>query len=555
MAHLVVRKGASPGQRLLLDKDTNVLGRSPDCDLTLPSPSISRQHVRIMRIADKWYIEDMMSRNGTAVNNQLITTRVPLKKGDRIRICDFEAIFYDTAAPPALTIESTPATVEVEGEEEESSSTLTAVASHGEKVLDIQPYENLRTILDIGNRLSKTLELDQLLPKIADSMFQLYRQADRCFLVLQDEATGGLTRAVTRTRQPEDEEKARFSRTIVRQCLETRQAYLSEEPGFIKPAGDKSTAETALRSIMCTPFYTADDKPFGAIQLDTRDYNKRFTANDVKLLVGLANQASIALHNALLYQEMQKREQIERDLELAAQVQRSILPEQTPEVAGYQFFKHYASALEVGGDYFDFIPLPQQRLAIALGDVAGKSVPAAILMAKLSSDVRTCLLTEAEPAAAIILLNRMLYHTLRQTDRWITFSVAVLDIANHVATLVNAGHCVPLLYHRANNSWQDALSLDAAGVPLGVDESPVYISCQVKFEPGDCVLFYTDGVQDARNFHDQPFSTQGILASLRGGGPYTPESLGERLVKAVEYHAAGHSQYDDITLVAFGRLA
>jgi serine phosphatase RsbU (regulator of sigma subunit)/pSer/pThr/pTyr-binding forkhead associated (FHA) protein len=554
MAHLVVRKGANPGQRLTLEKDIVILGRSPDCDIPLPSPSVSRQHARFMRLAEKWFIEDMLSRNGTLVNNQPITTRVQLKKSDRIRICDFEAIFYETAVPPALTLESTPASVEVEGEEGESSSTLTALASHGEKVLDIQPYENLRTILDVGNRLSKTLELDQLLPRIADSMFLIYRQADRCFLVLQDEATGNLTRAVTRTRRPEDEGKARFSKSIVRQCLETRQAYLSEEPGR-KLESDKSTAETALRSILCVPFYTADDKPFGAIQLDTRDYSKRFTTNDVKLLVGLANQASIALHNALLYQEMQKREQIERDLELAAQVQHSILPEQTPEVAGYQFFKHYASALEVGGDYYDFIPLPQQRLAVTLGDVAGKSVPAAILMAKLSSDVRTCLLTEAEPGAAITLLNRMLYHTLRQTDRWITLSAAVLDAANHVVTLANAGHCIPLLYRHSDNSWQEAMSIETAGVPLGVDESPVYGSCQVKLEPGDCILLYTDGVTDAFNAQNQPFKIQGIYTTLRGGGPYTPRSLGERLVKAVEHYAAGHSQYDDITLVAFGRLA
>src|SRR5260370_14570730 len=139
MAHLVVRKGANPGQRLTLDKDTIVLGRSPDCDISLPFPSISRQHARFMHMGEKWFIEDMLSRNGTAVNNQTITTRVQLQKSDRIRVCDFEAIFYDTAAPPALTIELTPASVEFEGEEGESSSTLTAVASHGAKVLDMQP--------------------------------------------------------------------------------------------------------------------------------------------------------------------------------------------------------------------------------------------------------------------------------------------------------------------------------------------------------------------------------------------------------------------------------
>src|SRR5207245_1589080 len=115
-----------------------ILGRSPECDIPIPSPSISRQHARIMRQGDQWHIEDMLSRNGTAVNGQQITTRVPLKKGDRVRICDFEVIFYDAAMPSARTVEMAPAVIEVEGEEHESSSTLTAIATHGSKVLDIQ---------------------------------------------------------------------------------------------------------------------------------------------------------------------------------------------------------------------------------------------------------------------------------------------------------------------------------------------------------------------------------------------------------------------------------
>jgi serine phosphatase RsbU (regulator of sigma subunit)/pSer/pThr/pTyr-binding forkhead associated (FHA) protein len=553
MAHLIVRRGANPGHRLPLEKDTIILGRSPDCDISIPSPSISRQHARLVRVQDKWYIEDMLSRNGTAVNGQVISARTLLKRNDRIRICDFEAVFQDTAAPPTLSYQLPGRAAEPEADELESSSTLTAIATHGNKVLDIQPMEHLRTILEVNNRFIKTLELDQLLPRIADSVFELFKQADRCFIILREEATGNLSTEVTRTRQPEDEEKARPSRHIVRQCLETKQAYLNEDTGSGQRPADRSSVEMAARSVMCTPFFGADNQPFGAIQLDTRDQTKKFLPQDLKLLVGLANQASIALHNALLYQEMQKREQMERDLELAAQVQRSILPERLPEVPGYQFYKHYASALEVGGDYFDFISLPQQRLAITLGDVAGKSVPAAILMAKLSSDVRTCLLTEVEPAAALTTLNRMLYRTLRQTDRWITFLAALLDPACHVVTLVNAGHCTPLLQRYKSNSWVEGMSTDQAGVPLGVDEVPVYGSCQLRLEPGDCLLMYTDGVIDAQNAQNQQFKTQGIYTTLRAGGPYTPQLLGERLVKVVEHHSAGRSQYDDITLVSFGR--
>jgi phosphoserine phosphatase RsbU/P len=551
MAQLLVRKGVRAGQRLPLEGETIVLGRSPDCDITLPSPSISRQHARLFRQQEKWFLEDMRSRNGTVVNNQVISAPTLLRTNDHIRICDFEAIFHSAPGTMTALAEAAPAAEEAEGDEQESSSTLTTIAMHGPKVLEIQTGENLLAILKISNQWGSLLELDQLLPRIAEGVFQLFAQAERCFLILQDEVTGKLTKDVTQTRGAAASRRAQFSKQVVRQCLDTGQAFLNENT--LEARNSDSSADLALRSVMCTPFFKADGRPFGAIQLDTRDQSRRFTTPDLKLLVGLANQASLALGNALVYQEMQKREQMERDLELAGQVQRSILPEELPKLPGYQFYTHYHAALEVGGDYYDFIPLAQERLAVTLGDVAGKSVPAAILMAKLSSDVRSCLLTEKEPAAAIGKLNQMLYPHLAQTDRWVTLMAALLDAGRHVVTLVNAGHCFPLLYRRASNSWSDALPGDLSGVPLGVLETPVYAACQVELSPGDTLLFFTDGVPDALNFEQQRFKLQGIQAALASGGPYTAESAGQRLVKALGDFSAGYSQYDDITVVCFGR--
>jgi len=552
MAHLLIRRGPNAGHRVRLMKDTVVVGRSPDCDLTVPSPSISRQHARLLLVEDKWHIEDMRSRNGTYINGRAIEARTALQPNDRIRICDFEADFLETGIPtltgqpaaPGMTLK----------EENENSSNLTAMATHGSRVLEIQPAENLRTILQISNRMSTTLELDQLLPRIADNLLQLFPQGDRCFVVLQDEATGKPVQELARTRKKEEEHSARYSRSVVQQCMQTGQALLSEDVSKDVRSPSQSSLEMRIRSILCTPVVNSNHQAIGAIQLDTLDILKRFNAQDLRLFIGVVNQAAIAIQNAKLYQEMQKREQVERDLELAAQVQHSILPESVPQLPGYQFFAHYSSALEVGGDYFDFIPLPGERVAIALGDVAGKSVPAAILMAKLSSDVRTCLLNQPEPAAAIMALNRTIYRNLRQTDRWVTLAAAVLDVAGRAVTLVNAGHCTPLLYRFAANSLQEAIPNSASGVPLGVSEAPDYGAWRVELEPGDSLLMYTDGVSDSLNSRDQAFKVQGIYNSLKNSGPHTAESLGQRIVKAVEAHASGRSQYDDITLLSFGRV-
>jgi serine phosphatase RsbU (regulator of sigma subunit) len=554
MAHLLIRKGPNIGHRLRLMKNAVVVGRSPDCDLTVPSPSISRQHARLLLLQETWHIEDMKSRNGTHVNGQLIQERTPLKHNDRIRICDFEADFLESAMTTTAGQPPTPAPGLTLQEEAESSSNLAAMVTHASKVLELQPIESLRTILEVNNRFSTTLELDQLLPRIADNLLQLFPQADRCFIVLQDETSGDLLQQIARTRKPDEEHVARYSRSVVRQCKQTGKAFLTEDVTKDPLSPSQSSLEMRIRSVMCTPFLNSKQQFAGAIQLDTVDIVKKFATQDLRLFIGVVNQAGIALQNARLYQEMQKREQIERDLELAAQVQQSILPDRVPQFPGYQFFAHYASALEVGGDYFDFIPLPQQRLAVALGDVAGKSVPAAILMAKLSSDVRTCLLNHDRPAEAMTALNQLLYRNLRQTDRWVTLSAAVLDLSNNKATLVNAGHCMPLLYRSQTCSATEAMVHSESGVPLGVSEAPVYIACELELQPGDSLILFTDGVLDALNSKDQPFRIEGVYESLRGGGPYAPEPLGQRIVKAVENHSAGRSQYDDITLLSFGRL-
>ena len=549
MASLFILKGDNSGQDIPLDKDVVIIGRSLDCDLVLPSASVSRQHARLLRAQGRWFIEDMQSRNGTFVNNQRITTRTPLTHTDRIRICDFLAAFHET--PPSTL---PPELVGVLTGENDSTSHDTGPDGHSKKVLAVQSSENLKVILEISNYLVKALELDQLLPRIADSLFQLFKQAERCFLIL-DEGPGRLVARAVRTRSPQVAGTAIFSHRIVQHCLKTAQPFLTDDAGAdSRLASSISVAELQLRSVMCAPLITPEGKAVGVIQLDTRERQK-FSQDDLNLLEGVANQAAVALENARMHEDLLQREQLERDLEVAAQMQRSMLPEQLPEVDGYEFFAHYAAALTVGGDYYDFIPLPRQRLAVTLADVAGKGVTAALLMAKLSSEMRTCLLAEAEPIEAVARLNDVLYPHTQRTHRFVTLVAAVLDPGRQVVTLVNAGHLPPLLYRRASGTLAEAAPRAVAGTVLGLERGLKYQSCQVALDPGDCLLLFTDGVCEAVNARNRRLSDSldGIYALLREGGPYRPLTLGERLVKAAEQHAIRRSQSDDITLVCFGR--
>jgi serine phosphatase RsbU (regulator of sigma subunit) len=244
-------------------------------------------------------------------------------------------------------------------------------------------------------------------------------------------------------------------------------------------------------------------------------------------------------------------ERLAFDLEAARGVQRGFLPLQPPEVPGYEFFAHYESAHEVGGDYYDFIRLPQERLAVLVGDVAGKGVAAALLMARLSADARVCMVTEPEPVVAITKLNSLMSRS-GIADRFVTLVAAILDPLEHTVTLVNAGHPPPLIYRRATHTVDEAIGSDGGGLPLGIIEGFEYSSWRIALKPGDSILAFTDGVTEAMDVNNVQLQAKGIVAAVQGKD-YSPRALGERVVEVVKKFTAGRSQHDDIALVGLGR--
>jgi phosphoserine phosphatase RsbU/P len=536
MASLHVDKGPLQGQVVLLDQDKTVLGRNPDCHVVIPTSAVSRWHAQILRLGNRYYIEDLKSRNGTAVNDDEIAGRTALDHGDRVRVCDFEAVFCSDA------------------QDIDSNSTIveTALGSGSDLRLETQPAARLAALLGITAKLSKTLQLDALLPEIADGMLELFHLADRCFFIMTEEGTGNLLPKAVRTRKRADGTPPPFSHTLVRQCLQTAQALLLEDAGEPLPTS-ASVIESQIRSVMVVPVSTSAGKPIGVIQLDTQDRSKKFNEEDLRLLWGVAQQASVALENARLHESSLGQERVKRDLELARQVQRSFLPQKVPQVDGYEFFAYYEAALAIGGDYYDFIPLPDGRLAIAVGDVAGKGIPAALLMAKLSSEARTCLLTERDPATACARLNDALWPHTSSMDRFVTLILAVLDPIHHTLTLVNAGHPLPLVHRAGKKNGREAMSLEAVGPFLGLELGATYLSAETKLGPGDSLILFSDGISDAQSAAGAAFRVKGIQSAIGADGPDNPRQLGEGIIDHVAIHAAGVPQYDDMTLLCFGR--
>jgi phosphoserine phosphatase RsbU/P len=305
--------------------------------------------------------------------------------------------------------------------------------------------------------------------------------------------------------------------------------------------------------VMCVPMVTPDGQAVGIIQLDTSD-RKQFHQEDLDVLAAVAGQAAIAIQNAQLHESLLERDRLDRDLKLAEQVQKRFLPQEVPAIAGYEFFAHYEPAYEVGGDYYDFVPLAGDRLAVALGDVSGKGVAAALMMAKFSGDTRYCILTENAPGAAAAELNALLFSAGIE-EKFITLSLSVLDVEQRRLIYASAGH-LPLLIRRANGTVEE-VGEEVAGFPLGIIPGAEYRQTEVRLSPGDVVVVYSDGVTDARNVREELYDCRDDRRLLRRIAESTggPEAIGRTILQDIREYSLGHVQADDITLICFGPTA
>jgi phosphoserine phosphatase RsbU/P len=242
-----------------------------------------------------------------------------------------------------------------------------------------------------------------------------------------------------------------------------------------------------------------------------------------------------------------------RELKVAEEVQHRLLPRSLPGIPGYEFFAYYHAAYEVGGDYYDFVAMPEDRLGIALGDVSGKGVAAALIMAKFSGDTRLALQAAGSPSAAAHALNRALCES-GIDERYITLNLAVLDPRAGRLQICSAGH-PPLLLRRPDGGVE-RLCRDSGCLPLGILPDAAYQQVEVTLGPGEVAVLYSDGVTDARNASGDLFDTcehprlRRVLEQTPGG----PVAIGEAVLREVRGFSRGQAQADDLTLLCFGRV-
>lgn len=558
MAVLKVLKGLTPGQLIPLDGNSLIMGRHPECDIVLDVPAVSRQHVQITREGGAFYVEDLRSRNGTFLNGEVVVGRRPLQENDELRVCDLVFEFHlaplgETPPPPSPNDLTTTAMLVDDGRPSSGSTIMSKVNIAGGSAslqLEVNAEAKLRALIEISQSLGKAIELSEVLPKVLDSLFSIFVQADRGFVILCDPNSGKLIPKAIKYRRQGDQGTARISRTVVNSVIQSKEAILSADAASdARFEMAESIVDFHIRSMMCAPLVTSDGKALGVIQIDTVDQRKRFNREDLDVLASVACLAAYAVENAQLHDLALREQAFEHELAVAHEVQRRFLPAHAPKLPGYEFFDFYEPANQVGGDYFDYVPLPGGRVGVVVADVSGKGISASLLMARFSAETRYVLATESSPESAVRRLNQGFCDS-NYEDRFITFVLAVLDPQRHEVTVVNAGH-VPALMRDKDGAVR-VLAEAETGLPLGIDADYPYESQTSPWNLNDSLVLYTDGITEARNAQEELYGYRRLWGQVADSNDSIPD-LGKRILDDVKRFVGGNPQSDDMCLTCLGR--
>ena len=565
MAILTSASDSVKKQTFRLQEGSVTIGRHPGCDLHINDGSVSRKHAMVDFRDDAYYVEDLDSRNGTFLNDAKIAGPEKLYDGAQVKICDVVFTFLSNDAPKTRAPQSTAALVgnsrpsmlqtivlqdspPIENEGHVAQIEQSSHSSHRHQ--HVSAEQKLRTLIKVTQVLSESLERDEVLSRILDFLFEHFEEADRGFIILKT-SDGTLLPLGCKTRRPQDEEQIRISKTIVNQVMETRCPVISSDASSDDRFDlSQSVMDFQIRSIMCAPLINSQDESIGVVQLDTLRSSIVFSEEDLELLATISKQASLTIQKADLFEEAKRSREMGQDLELAHELQSRFLPQIPPKVEAYSFSSFYKPMQQVGGDYFDYIELDDDHLAVILADVVGHGIAAAMLMAKVSAESRFALATTKSASAAMERLNNKL--TDMHLNRFVTLVLCLLNTKTNTLEVVNAGHMPPVIRRHKTGELEE-LPLDDSGVPVGILPDFKYESSKVSIEPGDVVILYTDGLNEAMDVEGNQLTTERMLAEVHSSQAKTPSAINKVICDEVHRHMGIVNPIDDMCLVCFGR--
>ena len=526
MARLIIVNGAKHKNHSL-QGETTFVGAFPENHVVVDDPEVSKRHLKIQARSDgRYFVVDTGSRNGTYLNESRIE-EAELHSGDRLRIGQ-TALFF------------------LEGERFD----LSADGSQPPPVRD--RLGDLLILQEINKALNSETDLPRLLELIMDTAIHLC-DADRGFLVLVTDDK--LEFVVARNIEYEAVKSPEFkiSNSVIRKVVKSGEPLLTSN-AKVDLKSIKSVVSLDVRSILCVPL-RVKSRTIGTLYLDSRAMTAEFTESHKDLLQAFSDQAAIAIENARLLKEAKDKESILSELRVASRIQLSLLPKRDPVVPGLEIAGRMKTAKEVGGDYYDYIPCRAPGdFFVAIGDVSGKGVPAGLIMVMARSILRSLASgRDVDPKLVAVEANRLLKQDLKP-GLFMSLLLARCDGRRGALKLAGCGHERPIVYR---SRTREVEKIDLGGLVLGVvaDNSKQVADAEVRLEPGDHLLLYTDGVTESMDPEKRIYGYDRLAGILAAHGHRSPGDLLDAIEQDLARHARGAEQHDDVTLIALRRAS
>jgi serine phosphatase RsbU (regulator of sigma subunit) len=542
---LIVRDLDGKSIAIPLDRDRIGLGRSSLNELCYPDDhGLSRQHLVLIRENGAWRVEDLSSKNGTLLNGQKLERSAPFQPGDRISAGHLILEFAGNGS------RAEPETV-VFVETESFSTTATTVVAKLDNVLAPQPEAlnatqvmqgtpQMRALIKAGRELAGHRPLEELFPLIMDLTMEAVAAGRGVLMTLEgDELRVRVARG----------EGFKISSTVRDRVVRNKESLLVRDALLDTGLkGQMSIVQQKVRGILAVPLQT-NDRVIGLLYLDSPKAIREFTREDLNLLTVMANVAAIRIEHARLSEVEEAERQMAKDMEQAAQIQARLLPGAPPVVAGLDIAGKTVACRTVGGDYYDFLKFPDGRVGMLVGDVAGKGMPASLLMSSLQARVQVLFEDGGDLANKIGRLNKTTCQNCPE-NRFITFFMAVADPLGGELVYVNAGHNPPLLV-RASGSFE---TLEGGGMILGILPKAGYQERRAALATGDVLVLFSDGVTEAPDPRGEEFGEQRLADLVRSLRDRPASEIVEQIHKAVVAFSEGAPAADDITVVVARRV-
>ncbi len=520
------------GRRLVpIAKPAFGIGRRETNDLRLAGSEVSRDHAEILADGGGFMLRDRASRYGTFVNGEQVTERA-LAHGDRIRLgrsggAEMVFLTADAQAPA------------------ERTSTTTAVGD----------LRQIATLLEGLRALGTGRVLDDVLSMVLDSAIEV-SGAERGFIMLAPEG-GELEFKMARGRDHLTLPGASFatSRKIPEEVFRTGEPRLVADllDGALASV-HMGTVALGIRNVLCVPLRLVRyldkaealgaDRRIGVLYLDSREKGLLMSGSTRAALETLATEAAVAIENARLYRETMEKARMEQEMRIAAEIQQALLPRM---VRTGEFFSAAAASLpcrSIGGDFYDYVDLPAGALGFALGDVAGKGPPAALLSAMMQGMFAAQAATTDSPSRTMARANLALYRRGIES-RFVTLMYGALHPDGRL-TYCNAGHNPPLVISRRDGVTAFR-RLECGGPIVGLFDSAQYEEETVTLAPGDWLIVFSDGVSEAMSRDGEEYEEERIRACIERNFTLDPPRLLEALFADVREFTRGAPQSDDIT--------